>query len=47
MKTTKKNRKYVYVNGIRYIKKSGLLILDQIISDTFDNFHNYLNKQTF
>lgn len=46
MKTKKKKtKKYVYLNGIRYIKKSNLLVLDQVIK-SFDSFHNYTRLQT-
>ncbi len=46
MKTLKKkNREYVYINGIRYIKQSGFLVLDQVIRSTIDNFHIYNRLQ--
>ena len=47
MKTLKrKTRKYVYINGYRYIKQSGFLVLEQIIRSTIDNFHTYNRLQT-
>jgi len=50
MKTTVKNsgkkRNYVIINGLKYIKQSGFLVLDQII-EPIDNFYNYLNKQSY
>jgi len=50
MKTTVKNsgkkREYVFKNGLRYIKQSGFLVLDNLINP-IDNFHNYLTKQSF
>ena len=47
MKTLKKKtRKIIYLNGIRYIKQGNFLVLDQIIKNTFDSFHNYSNLQT-
>jgi hypothetical protein len=47
MKTTKKRiRKYVFINGLRYIKQSNCLVLDQIVRNTIDQFHNYSNLQT-
>ena len=40
-----KKRKYVFIQGIRYIQQSGLLVLDQVINNTMDQFHNYACKQ--
>lgn len=37
-------KKVVYLNGIRYIKSGGFLVLDQII-DPIDRLHNYCGRQ--
>ena len=44
MKNDKKSE-IVYINGIRFKKENGYLVLDQIIQ-TYDSFHNYSQKQT-
>lgn len=44
VKKSGKKREYVFKNGLRYIKQSGFLVLDQLI-DSIDKFHTYTNKQ--
>jgi hypothetical protein len=47
MKTrNKKTRKYVFLNGLKYIKQDNCLVLAEIVRNTFDKFHNYSNLQT-
>ena len=46
METKKKKiRKYVFINGIKYIKQGNYLVLAHIIKNTFDRFHNYQRLQ--
>jgi hypothetical protein len=43
---TKKVRTYVIIDNIRYIKQGNILVLSQILKNTFDQFHNYQRLQT-
>ena len=43
MKTTKKH--YVIINGLKFVKNNGLLILAEPVKNIFGQFHTYKHKQ--